>query len=690
MKTIDLRENRRAQGSAITRALLAASLVCGIVWTAFAWPTASAESDAGASPASRLPVTDDRARTAERLVAVLDYVASDYAAAVAPDGKVTDAAEYEEQLRMVASAKAYAQELPAIALADVNQLEAAVHAKAPPPEVARRCALVRARAIERYPIAMAPAVPPVRERARTIYAASCVSCHGASGVGDGPMAKDLTPAPVNMLDADAMAPVTPYRVYCDVTYGIAGTAMPALLTPTSDRWSIAFLAVAMRHEATLAEARAKGALPGPVEGKTAPRIGLATLASSTDAELSSLLADAFPDAGARAVELARLRVEAPFEATLADAPAALARRLMGEAVLAAEKGDRAEADRLVLDGYLRGIEELEAPLRSQDPELVTAIEDAVMRLRAAIAETSPDAQEAVELRANELQALLGRAEQKTDASRAGSALIAFAAALLVLREGLEAALIIAAILAVVRRTGLPGSARRAVHIGWTSALVAGVGTFVLARTAISALAMSREVVEAVVSLLAAAVLFATSFWLISKADGKRWLAYVKSQASGSAAAGGTFGLFSVAFLAAYREAFESVLFFEALMGGEASRALPLALGALAGAVLLTGAVAAIGFLEKKLPLGLFFGVSGALLSALSVVLLGHGVHALQSSALLLPRPIDAPRIAWLGVYPDAVSLGAQGALLLVVAVVTVVVLRGGGASAETGTGARPA
>ncbi|HVY62514.1 MAG TPA: FTR1 family protein, partial [Planctomycetota bacterium] len=173
--------------------------------------------------------------------------------------------------------------------------------------------------------------------------------------------------------------------------------------------------------------------------------------------------------------------------------------------------------------------------------------------------------------------------------------------------------------------------------------------------------------EAIVSIVAAVLLFATSFWLISKADAARWIAFVKQQAAGSAAEGGLVGLFSVSFLAAYREALESVLFFEAMMGGVRSRAVPLGAGAAAGALVLAGAVYAIGRLQARLPIGPFFAASGALLSGLSVVLLGHGLHALEASGLLLPRPVALPRIEWIGLYPDAVSAGAQAVLVLAIA-----------------------
>jgi high-affinity iron transporter len=401
----------------------------------------------------------------------------------------------------------------------------------------------------------------------------------------------------------------------------------------------------------------------------------------TDAELDASLAASIPDAAARAREVARLRAVAPFEPATGHAAFEFARRSIREARDAAARGDRAKADRLVLDAYIRGVEEVEAPLRACDPELVVEVEEAIRRLRTTIAEGSPAA---ATQEADAALALLERAEAKSGSSPLGGLALVLEGALLVLREGLEAALIIAAILAAVRRAGF-GGAPRAVHAGWIAALFAGGLTYAVVRSLLTSLTVNPEALEAGVTLVAAALLFATSFWLISKADARHWIAYVKARAGASAAEGERFGLFLVAFLAAYRETFETVLFFEGFRGGVAGRTLPLAAGAVLGAGLLALAVVAIGRVQMRLPLGPFFAASGALLSALSIVLLGEGLHALEGSSLLVPRPIALPRVEWLGLYPDAISAGAQAAMLVAVVAATVVMrLR---ARAETPRGA---
>jgi high-affinity iron transporter len=127
-------------------------------------------------------------------------------------------------------------------------------------------------------------------------------------------------------------------------------------------------------------------------------------------------------------------------------------------------------------------------------------------------------------------------------------------------------------------------------------------------------------------------------------------------------------MFGVAFLAVYREAFETVLFYEALLtetdgGGTA----PVVLGFAAGVLLLTVVAFGILRLSKKLPIRAFFTVSGALLYALAFVFAGAGIHALVEGGYLDPRPIRFPTIEWLGIYPDLLGLGLQAAFVAAVA-----------------------
>jgi hypothetical protein len=138
-----------------------------------------------------------------------------------------------------------------------------------------------------------------------------------------------------------------------------------------------------------------------------------------------------------------------------------------------------------------------------------------------------------------------------------------AAFVIYFREGVEAALLVGALLAGVRRLGR-ANAVRFIHAGWIAALPAGVATWWLTARVIAISSDARELVEAAVALLAAAVLFSVSFWMISKVESRHWMAYLKRRLEGLSGRN-VLLLSGLSFLAVYREAAETVLFTQALI-----------------------------------------------------------------------------------------------------------------------------
>jgi high-affinity iron transporter len=207
-------------------------------------------------------------------------------------------------------------------------------------------------------------------------------------------------------------------------------------------------------------------------------------------------------------------------------------------------------------------------------------------------------------------------------------------------------------------------AARAVHLGWLGALAAGGATYAIAHGLLQITAGQRELMEGILSLLAAAILFWVSYWLIARSDVQRWMAFLKTRLEGSL--GKPRGLWSVAgiaFIAVYREAFETVLFYQALLVDARGQELAVALGAASAGVSLVVAVLLIFRLGKRLPLTAFFLASGALLTLLAAVLGGKGLHALQEAGVLPFAPAPLPRIEWLGIYPDTYSVLVQAAIV---------------------------
>jgi len=187
----------------------------------------------------------------------------------------------------------------------------------------------------------------------------------------------------------------------------------------------------------------------------------------------------------------------------------------------------------------------------------------------------------------------------------------------------------------------------------------------------------REALEGVTMLLATAVLFYVSYWLLSKIEVAKWNAFVKDRMEDALSTGSGFALASVAFLAVYREGFETILFYKALLtsaglpGGGGGAPAVIA-GILAGSVGLVIVYVAINRFGVKVPLKPFFAVTSAMLYYMAFVFAGKGIADLQESGLVRTSVVEwAPRIPVLGIYPTVESLLVQ--LLLVVLLVVAVV-----------------
>jgi high-affinity iron transporter len=162
------------------------------------------------------------------------------------------------------------------------------------------------------------------------------------------------------------------------------------------------------------------------------------------------------------------------------------------------------------------------------------------------------------------------------------------------------------------------------------------------------------------------VLFYVSYWLLSKMEVVKWNHFVKSKVEDALTGGSALALASAAFLAVYREGFETVLFYKALfVSATASGAMPVAAGMLAGGLVLVVVYVAIDRFGVRLPLKPFFAVTSGFLYYMAFVFAGKGVAELQEGGTIGTTVAAwAPRIPALGIYPTAESLAAQGILVL--------------------------
>ena len=601
-----------------------------------------------------LPAHSDPARLAQ----LVDYVGVDYAVAVA-DGEIVSEAEYGEMLEFSGLIEGQVEDLPEGEAREALQqlaadLDAAIKAKADPGRVADIASRMTDVLLASPALVTAPANPPDLAAAGVIYLEQCASCHGAEGKGDGPAAHAaMAPAPTDFSDPGRARARSLYGLYSTITLGVEGTAMTSFghLSP-EERWALAFYVGSLHVDADTRRS-------GEQVFARAPAVALPDLGSLTTSTLASVAEE---QGGAAASLHAWLRANPQALVDARPDPLTAAVAGIRHSLDVYADGDAAAAHDAAVDAYLEGFELTEASLRTTQPELVVQVETAMMNLRESIRRELPVTD--VRAAGEEVLSLLQRARE----SQTGESLspwVAFVSALVILlREGLEAILVLGAMAAFLnkteRRDGLPW-----LHGGWLAALVVGMLTWIVSTYYIAISGATREITEGVTALIAAGVLFYVGFWMHSKLNAKRWQAFLQDSMQRALDQRGLWALAGIAFIAVYREVFETVLFFQALW---AQVTVPAGESAMLGGAVLGGAIIiavawAVFRFGIRLPLRQFFGVTAVMMIALAVIFAGKGVAALQEAGRVPLDPVAFPRIDLLGIYPTWQTLGVQLAIL---------------------------
>ncbi len=594
---------------------------------------------------------DEAVQTTWRL---LDYIAVDYAGAV-QDGRIVSQLEYDEMREFSASVSQRLPTLPARPeraelIEGAAALQGAIARRAPPAEVDRMARGLAASLLEVYPVPMAPTAPPDLARGAALYARDCASCHGATGAADTAMARSLDPPPIDFTDRARARERSLFALYQVIGQGLEGTAMQSYAhLSAQDRWALAF------HIGRIAygdDLRQRG--QALWQGEAAMRAEIGDLENLVELTPAGLERKVGPERAAAL--MAYLRAE-PAILSQGDAAGSLAvaRNLLSRSLVAYRGGDRERASEFALAAYLDGFEPVEAVLGARNGGLVADVERAMGELRAAIARGAPADDVAARIAA--LDGLFGQAENAL-APGADDNLTAFLGAFaILLREGLEALLIVIAMIGFLRKAERR-EMLRPVHAGWILALLAGVATWWAATHFITISGADRELTEGFGSLIAAIVLLFVGIWMHGKAQAGAWQAYVRDKLGKALNRGSGWFLFGLAFIAVYREVFETIIFFAALGSKGNTAAL------IGGAAVATALLALIAWamlrLSARLPIAQFFAYSAALIAVLAVVLAGKGVAALQEAGMIGVTPLAGfPRSVILGVYPTLETLLAQ-------------------------------
>ncbi len=573
-------------------------------------------------------------REARVLVNLLDYIGQDYAHAVR-DGKVIDEFEYEEMEEFVGRVRSRAkgidsalkgQEEPLSFGPELDTLDSLISRKASRDRVYKLTTSLKKRVLKRGMIKVAPEEPPDLANGKKIYKKQCARCHGKDGRGNGPTTEniEMQPPPTDLRDLSYMRKVAPLKIFNTSRLGIEGTRMDPF-DHLSDRelWDVAFYIKSLPYKGEKATGKTYRSLEDP------PSLKKVSLSSD-----EKLLQEELPKGmdSSRFLAAVRLHQESPDK----DAGTALldtARSYLDRALAAYKDGQKGKAKNLAVNGYLQGIEPLEPRLEGRSSKLVDSLESKMFAVREGI--KNRVSLKELEQRVEEVEVSLEKASLILEGEGAGYWAVFAITVSIIMREGLEAFLIIVAILSVLRSMNVV-RARNWVHGGWILALLIGVASWWAAESLLTELGMGRiEIMEGIGALTAVLILLFVGYWLHSKSEISKWKDFVENKVQRLTNQGNMLGLAILAFIVVIREAFESVIFLSAIRIGAvegAASAIPTASG-LTLIVVLGLAYFALRF-SQRLPIRTLFRVSSIMLGILAVILMGKGIHAIQESGYL--------------------------------------------------------
>ena len=289
----------------------------------------------------------------------------------------------------------------------------------------------------------------------------------------------------------------------------------------------------------------------------------------------------------------------------------------------AQKGNFKQADFFRLEAYSFFDPDIETRLKPRDPKLSTKLEGlfwdgfgGTKGLGYIIAHKD---KKAIPATLKKLKTKLTQAQKELD-SKLSYTNSMVQSMMIIVREGLEAVLVLAVLLTLFTQK----KSKFALFGGVIIGILASIATYYLAKEIITISTSNRELIEGGSALLASFMLIFVTAWIFHNTYVKGWVAYSKELTEKSVKSGSIFTLLFIGFLVVYREGFETVLFYEALAQDSYPQAVWI--GFLVGlAIILTVSVLMTKGI-KKLPINLFFSVTGMLLSLLAIIFMGAGVR----------------------------------------------------------------
>ncbi len=591
-------------------------------------------------------------------ISLLDYIGTDYYNAV-KDGKVVNANEYAEMNEFINRAiflfnnsdvKINSQKRIEIS-GELKKLKSFIENKYREEEVFSSAAKIKSAILRLNLIEISPANWPDIQNGENIFRNNCASCHGEKGNGEGIAGKLLNPKPANFLNDTLMNNFSPFQIYNTVRLGISGTAMVPL-NQLSDKevWDAAFYVSSLRYKDKY---KLNDDSLRKLYDKVSANISLEDVSTLSDKLLLEKISN---NRNEDTLKLAALRL---YKTTSQkNLSINVASTYLDDVLNYYQKNEYDKANDKALSAYLEGIEPFEQQLQSINPKLKDELEAVIYLLRADINE-----RESLEIIKDDIakaQTLISEANNALQNKNYTFGFAFIFAASIILREGIEAFLIIITILGVLKSINAD-KAIKWVHGGWIFALILGLLSMFFVSLIVSINAQSRELMEGLGASFAVIVLLYVGFWLHSKTEAKKWKEFVEHKIIKLVSSKNMMGLAIISFVVVFREAFESVIFLSAieLQIDQGSKS-GIYFGTISSLVLvLLLAWAALKF-AVKLPVMKLFKYSAVTIVILSIVLAGKGIHAFQESGYMsitqIPIKSSFPLI---GLYPTIETTSMQ-------------------------------
>jgi high-affinity iron transporter len=329
--------------------------------------------------------------------------------------------------------------------------------------------------------------------------------------------------------------------------------------------------------------------------------------------------------------------------------------------------------------YLDSYETIEIPLRPIDPDFTLEMEIKFANLRNLIQQHASF--QMVEANTLEIRRGLDESERLVSGVGIVAPAIAFSTSFsIIFREGLESALIIGAILTYLEASR-NSRFKRHVYYGILFAATATAATWFVAQYLIEISGASRELIEAIAGLSAVAVLFWVSFWVLNKIETKKWIEFVKAKVWKATTTGSVIVFVALAFFTVYREGFETVLFYQAMLSFAKYMELYVIAGMTVGLAVIIGVGFLVNRLGRRLPLRALFALTMGIGAYMSIAFMGNTIRELQELGVVPVTPLVGviPRLdinlaTMTGIHPTLESVIAQCVLLSIYLIGSIYIL----------------